>query len=111
MGFTTTGLTNTGQTTHYQVQYDDALDPAVGKAVGNALVAGCESDFGVMTGWFNGQSSPFTSTRMTVNIQAGNTASGGTGANWNNRGGPITLIPGIPAATPGASWSQWLVRY
>ena len=40
MGFTTTGLTNTGQTTHYQVQYDDALDPAVGKAVGNALVAG-----------------------------------------------------------------------
>jgi hypothetical protein len=111
MAFTSKDLTNNGRTAHYQIQYDDSLDPAVGKAVGNALVAGCESDFGVMTGWFNGQSSPFTSTRMTVNIQAGNTASGGTGASWNTRSGPITLIPGLPAATPGASVSQWFVRY
>lgn len=111
MAFITTGLTNGGQTTHYQIQYDDQLDSTVGQTVGNALVAAAETDFTLMTGWFNGQASPFTSTRMTVNIKAGNTSNGGTGASWNNRGGPITLIPGIAAHSATASTDQWLPRY
>ncbi len=111
MAFITTGLNNGGQTTHYQIQYDDQLDAAVGKAVGNALVAAAEGDFATMTAWFGGQASPFTSTRMTVNIQSGFTSTGGTGASWNDRGGPITLIPGLTAHNAGASTDQWLPRY
>ena len=107
--FITTGLTGGGKTTHYQISYDDTLNAAVGKTVGNALVAACETDFNLMTGWFGGIASPWSG-QMSVQIQAGNTATGGTGASWPNLGGPITLIPGL-ATSAGASVDSWFVRY
>jgi hypothetical protein len=108
--FITTGLTNGGKTTRYQVEYDDTLNATVGKTVGNALVANCETDFNLMTGWFGGIASPWSG-RMTIQIQAGNTASGGTGASWPNLSGPITLIPGLAANSAAASVDPWFVRY
>lgn len=110
MAFISTGLTNGGQTTHYQIQYDDTLNATVGKAVGNALVANCEADFAQLTGWFGGIAAPWSG-RMTVQIQAGNTSGGGTGASWPGLGGPVTLIPGLAAASASATVDPWFVRY
>lgn len=110
MAFITTGLTGGGKTTHYQIEYDDTLDATVGKTVGNALVANCENDFNLMTGWFGGIGSPWSG-QMVVQIQSGNTSTGGTGASWPNLGGPITLIPGLAAHNAGASVDSWFVRY
>jgi hypothetical protein len=108
--YSTTGLTGGGTTGHYQVEYDTTLDAAVGQAVGNALVAGCDSDFDQMTTWFGGIPSPWSG-KMKVRIRAGNTSNGGTGAEWPGLGGPITLIPGLPPNSASASVDPWFVRY
>ncbi len=108
--FVTTGLANDGKTAHYQVEYDSTLDQSVGQAAATALMAGIDSDFELMTSWFGGIASPWSGL-MTVQIQAGNTANGGTGASWPNLGGPITLIPGLAANSATASVNSWFVRY
>ena len=96
MAFITTGLTNGGLTTHYQVEYDDSLSTADGKDRANALIAACEADFTLMSGWFGGI--PLTvGTPITVKIASGPYASAG----W---GPPITL-------TPGNGSNLGLVRY
>jgi len=53
MAYTTAGLTNGGRTAHYQVQYNDTLSPADGVDRANALIAACEADFSLMSGWFD----------------------------------------------------------
>ncbi len=86
MTLVTTGLTNGGLTTHYQIQYDDSLSAADGMDRGNALIATCENDFNLMSGWFGGIALT-VATPITVNISPGPYAS----ASW---GPPITLTPG-----------------
>ena len=98
--FTTANLKNGGQTAHYQIEYDEALNKKVGESTAEALVASCEADFTLMTRWFGGIAPPWSG-RMTVQIQAGNTNSGGTGASWPGLGGPITLIPGLATEKRG----------
>src|SRR6516162_2645456 len=47
-------LTNNGQTTNFQVQYEDTLpNQANVIANANALLAVVENEFSVTTGWFN----------------------------------------------------------
>jgi hypothetical protein len=52
MGNTVKGLPNNGATTHYQIEYDDALPSALSLAQG--LQASCEADFALMQSWFGG---------------------------------------------------------
>ena len=86
MAYTTIGLTNGGRTAHYQIQYDDTLSPADGVDRANALIAVCENDFALMSGWF-GNIALTVGIPITVQIAPGSYAS----ASW---GPPITLIPG-----------------
>jgi hypothetical protein len=88
MALITDGLTNGGRTTHYQIKYDDSLSAADGRDRANALIAVCESDFDLMTGWFGGISLPY-SIPYEVQINPG----GGASASWGS-GPPISLIPG-----------------
>src|SRR4051794_40709000 len=55
MAPTSNGLTNGGQTTHYQFTYDDSLGGTGGiePARTNQVIANCEADFNLMSGWFN----------------------------------------------------------
>jgi hypothetical protein len=57
MALTTNGLTNGGVSTHYRFQYDDSLAAPLNPggpepARTNAMIAACESDFNLMSGWF-----------------------------------------------------------
>ena len=86
MTYTTVGLTNGGRTAHYQVQYDDSLSRADGMDRANALIAACEQDYALMSGWF-GDIALTVGIPVTVQIAPGSYASAG----W---GPPITLVPG-----------------
>jgi len=99
MALVTTGLTNNGLTTHYQIQYDDSLSTADGKDRANALIAACEGDFTIMSNWFGGIALT-VSVPLTVNISPGPYA----GAGWPASGSPITVTPGNGSAID-------LVRY
>ena len=96
MAFITTGLTNGGLTTHYQIKYDDSLSQADGLDRANALIGVCEADFTLMSGWF-GNIALTIATPITVQISPGPYASAG----W---GPPIRL-------TPGNGSNLTLVRY
>jgi len=96
MALITTGLTNGGLTTHYQIQYDDSLSQADGKNRANAMIKDCEADYNLMSGWFEGITLN-VGTPIIVNITPGPYASAG----W---GPPIHL-------TPGNGSSVALVRY
>lgn len=86
MAFVTTGLTNGGLTTHYQIEYDDSLSQADGRDRANALLGVCEADYNLVSGWFGGISLT-VGTPITVRINPGPAAS----ARW---GPPIDLVPG-----------------
>lgn len=88
MALTTAGLTNGGLTTHYQFQYDDSLSGAglPEPARTNQVIAACENDFNLMSGWF-GNIALTVGIPITVNVGPGPYASAG----W---GPPITLTPG-----------------
>lgn len=88
MALTTAGLTNGGLTAHYQFQYDDSLTgPGLPEpARTNDVIAACENDFNLMSGWF-GNIGLTVGTPITVNVEPGPYASAG----W---GPPIRLTPG-----------------
>lgn len=96
MTLVTTGLTNNGRTTHYQIQYDDSLSQADGMDRANGLIATCEADYTLMAGWFDNIALT-VGIPITVNITPGSYASAG----W---GPPIRL-------TPGNGSDLTLVRY
>lgn len=58
MALTTDGLSNGGVTTHYRFQYDDSLRQSAINPNGqeptrtNQVIADCEGDFNLMSGWF-----------------------------------------------------------
>lgn len=94
MALIDTGLTDSGsgrgKTTHYAFTYDDALDSTAHPgqpepARTNALIAACENDYNLMSGWFGGINLPYA---LPVSVQVANA---GGGAGW---GPPITLRPG-----------------
>ena len=86
MSYTTVGLTNGGRTAHYQIQYDDTLSQADGMDRANGLIAACEDDYALVSGWFD-DIALTVGIPVTVQIAPGPYASAG----W---GPPITLKPG-----------------
>jgi hypothetical protein len=101
MALSTSGLTSSGLTAHYQFQYDDSLVAAgVEPARTNQVIAQCEIDFALMSGWFNNIALD-VSTPIAVNI----TPTGG-GAGWTTAGTALTVT-----IKPGAGGTVTLVRY
>jgi hypothetical protein len=101
MAPTSNGLTNGGQTTHYQFTYDDSLGGAGGiePARTNQVIANCEADFNLMSGWFNNIALD-VNFRIPVNVTQ-NTG----GASWSLSGGNLTVT-----INPGTG-AQGFVRY
>ena len=57
MALTSSGLNNGGTTARYRFQYDDSLSAPINPggpepARTNAVIAACENDFNLMSGWF-----------------------------------------------------------
>ncbi len=96
MAFITTGLTNGGVTTHYNFSYDDSLAAPAGPepARTNAVIAACESDYNLMSGWFGGG---ITVTGMTVQVTTQS-----NGAGWSGSATSST----IQLKAQGASYSN-----
>jgi len=101
MAYTTADLNKGGVTTHYQFQYDDSLsapkNPS-GLEPGrtNQVIASCEQDFDLMSGWFGnvslGVKFPFP---VYVSQDSG-------GASWPTKG-PRTMT-----IKPGTQNQQWI---
>ncbi|MGA8726000.1 MAG: hypothetical protein WB565_13255 [Acidimicrobiales bacterium] len=87
MAQTSAGLTNGGVTTHYAFTYDDSLGGAGGvePARTNAVIASCEADYAVLSGWFGGN---IDVTGMTVQVT---TQSGGAGWGGSATASTVTL--------------------
>ena len=85
MAFVTTGLTNSGVTAHYRFSYDSALSGSGGPepARTNAVIATCESDHALMSGWFGGG---LTVTGMSVQVTTQS-----HGASWNGTSTSSTI--------------------
>jgi hypothetical protein len=109
---TTTGLTNGGASTSYQIQYDDQITSSSAIAAFETLRANCDADFTWMQQLFGGAASPWSG-QMKINIVSGadGPAGGGTGACWPNSSGPITLYPGVAANSASATTDPWFLRY
>ena len=85
MVFVTTGLTNGGVTAHYQFSYDKALGGSGGQepARTNAVIAACETDYNLMSGWFGGG---LNVTGMTVQVTTQS-----NGASWSGTSTSSTI--------------------
>jgi hypothetical protein len=104
MAFTTHNLTNNGATAHYKFQYDDSLAAPINpngpeSARTNAVIAACEADFNLMSGWF-GNIALDVNTPIPVSVTQN---SGGASGSLSNGNLTLTLNPGIGGAS--------LVRY
>lgn len=101
MTFSTTGLTNGGRTAHYQIQYDDSIAGGVEPGRCNQLVAACEGDFNLMSGWFG-------NAVLDVNIpMAVNVTPNSGGAGWSLSGGNLTIT--VNAGTNDAAFVRYLL--
>jgi len=96
MAYVTTGLTSGGVTAHYKFSYDEALGGPGGSepARTNAVIAACETDYNLMSGWFGGG---LTVTGMTVQVTTQS-----NGASWNGSASSST----IQLKAQGASFSN-----
>lgn len=103
MAYVTTGLKNHGLTTHYKIEYHTSLSVTDGKHQANALIAVCETDFKLMSDWFN-RISPTDGTRITVQIGKTLTNGGNWEGEWKWDGPTVTL-----ATSSGATVD--LLRY
>jgi len=85
MVFVTTGLTNGGVTAHYQFSYDKALGGSGGQEPTrtNAVIAACETDYNLMSGWFGGG---LTVTGMAVQVTTQS-----NGASWSGTSTSSTI--------------------
>lgn len=106
MTLTTAGLTNGGSTTHYQFQYDNSLAPPINPsgpepARTNALIAACEGDFNLMSGWFG-------NVPLDVNFPiAVNVTQNSGGAGWNLSGRNLTVT--INSGNGDATFMRYLL--
>ena len=107
--YTTQGLTNSGLgagvTTHYAFSYDSTLQGAgIEPARTNAVIATCEADYNLMSGWFgNIQLSPKITTPYPIFVANKGGGAGGEGGSGAGTGGTYpnissTLDPGSGAA-------------
>jgi hypothetical protein len=91
MVLTTSGLTNGGVTTHFNFSYDDSFANSATNPGGpepartNVVIATCENDYNLMSGWFGGGIS-ITGINVQVVPQAADPCGygpGGFGSCWN----------------------------
>ena len=106
MALTSAGLVNGGTTAHYQFQYDDSLSAPRNPggpepARTNAVIAACEGDFNLMSGWFGNIDLDVNFT-IPVNV----TQNGG-GASWATIGRSLTVT--INPANGNATLIRYLV--
>ena len=87
------GLTNNGQTTNFDVSYDDSLVTTANVIDNaNALLGVVENEFNVTTGWFGTPASKFgPSHRQKVKLDLAATATSFPGANNSGYGSAINL--------------------
>jgi hypothetical protein len=101
----TTGLVG-NPTTHYSFSYDSSLQRTTTNPTGlepartNALIAACEGDFNLMSGWF---SNPVLDYTIPCTVQV--TQFGG-GASWGLGGGKLTVT-----LNPGGGGGVTMLRY
>jgi FG-GAP-like repeat len=106
MTLTTAGLTNGGNTSHYRFQYDDSLAVSASNPAGsepartNAVIAACEGDFALMSGWFGGIGLSNISVHVTPQVG---------GADWNGSSSSSTVE--IKAEGQPFSSSPDFIRY
>jgi hypothetical protein len=107
MGQTTQGLTNNGQTAHYQISYDTSLSPSDGLTRAQGLMDKCELDFHLIAGWFSGVNFEFS---FPIGVQINN-ATGG--ASWDDP--PDISLPFGYSPTvqinPGSGTTVDFIRY
>lgn len=109
MAFITTGLTNGGITTHYAFSYDEALRQTTANPTGpepartNAVIAACETDYALMSGWFGGG---LTVTGMAVQVT---TQSNGAQWNGSSTSSTIQLKPGGASYTNNPEYLRYLL--
>jgi hypothetical protein len=93
---TSIGLTNGGVTTHYRFQYDDSLQQTAANPGGpepartNQVIAACEGDFNLMSGWFGNIALDVNFT-IPVNVTQN---SGGASWGTSGRNLTVTINPG-----------------
>src|SRR5580693_89313 len=96
MAPTSNGLTNGGVTTHYRFQYDDSLQQTAANPGGpepartNQVIAACEGDFNLMSGWFGNIALDVNFT-IPVNVTQN---SGGASWGTSGRNLTVTINPG-----------------
>src|SRR4026207_59753 len=105
MTLTSTGLTNGGETAHYRFGYDDSLSPPINPsgpepARINAVIAECENDFNLMSGWF-GNIALDVYIPISVNV----TRNSG-GGSWSTSRGNLTMT-----INPGTNGTANFIRY
>lgn len=106
MALTTNGLTNGGVTAHYRFQYDDSLSAPRNPggpepARTNAVIAACENDFNLMSGWF---ANIALDVNFTIPV---NVTQNGGGASWSLGGGNLTVT--INPANGNAAFVRYLL--
>jgi hypothetical protein len=90
----TTGLTNGGVTAHYQFSYDDSMRQTAANPTGpepartNAVIAACEGDFNLVSGWFGNINVDYN---LPATVQV---TTGTNGACWSLGGGNLTVSLG-----------------
>jgi hypothetical protein len=109
---TTSNLQNSGNTSSYQVQYDNTINSSTAQTGIETFRENLDGDFSWMQQLFNNAASPWSG-QMQVNILSGVNApvGSGTGACWPNLSGPITLYPGVTANSSGATVDPFFLRY
>lgn len=102
MGYTTSGLTNGGKTTHYSFSYDQSLGGPGGVEPGrtNAVIAACEADYNLMAGWFGGSFVSGMSVQVTTQSN---------GAGWSGSASSSTIQ--LKAQGAGYSNNPIYLRY
>ena len=99
MALTSARLTNGGVTAHYKFQYDDSLSSPINPAGPepartNAVIAACENDFNLMSGWFGNIALDVNFT-IPVNVTQN---SGGAAWGTSGRNLTVTINPGNGSA-------------
>jgi hypothetical protein len=96
MALITRNLTNGGITTHYRFMYDDSLEQTATNPTGiepartNQVIAACEGDFNLMSGWFGNVALDVNFT-IPVNVTQN---SGGAGWSLSGSNLTVTINPG-----------------
>jgi hypothetical protein len=107
MAFTTAGLKNGGDTTHYHFEYDGSLQATAANPGGpepartNDVIDNCEADFALMSRWF-GNTALDVDFKIPVNVTPND-----SGGAWGKSGRALTVT--INPGSSGANHIRYLL--